>query len=120
RTDHQNVMLASLPLVAVILLINAVKLEKFVIVIRESFRCRVRQCLRYCSSKKWMVFLQALVSGKFCLRFRSNHKLLSNVIYDYQASFSLCQPFCSKLDYLPFLAADSICDGHRYPFVTAL
>src|SRR6266850_4907399 len=95
RPNHQDVMLAGFPLVAVILLVNAMKLKKLVIVIGETLRRTIGECLCNRARKKRMSLLQALVAGQLRRGFRSNHKLLSNVMYDYRATLTRCQPFCN-------------------------
>ena len=61
RPDHHHVVLRDLPLIPVILLIDAVELEKFVILFREMIGSGIGQRLRDRSRQYRIIGLQPLI-----------------------------------------------------------
>src|SRR5437879_167958 len=91
RPDHHYELLSHLPFVPVILLVNAVKLQEFIIIISEAFGGTVSKRLRDGTRQERVILLQAFISGKFNSRFGSNHKLVTNVNHDYRTFHWACQ-----------------------------
>ena len=72
--DHENELLGNLSFVAIILLVNAMKFQKLVIVVREPLEIRISQRLRDGSLQHRAGLFQALVAGRLFRASRFNHK----------------------------------------------
>src|ERR1041385_895180 len=83
-------MLAGFPDVPIILLIDAVKFQEFVVVIRKTRRNFVSERLRNRPAKQGTALFQTFISRKLGC-FGRNHKLSTQVNKDYAPDTSKCQ-----------------------------
>ena len=68
RADHEDELLAHLALVAIVLLVNAVELQKFVIVLRKGIEVRILQRLLNRARKPGAGLFKTLVASEFSCR----------------------------------------------------
>src|SRR2546421_1022705 len=92
RPNHQDVLLDHLPFIPVVLLINPVKLEKFVIVLRKTLGGTVRQRLSNRARKDRIILLETLIAAELWRGILGNHKLISNDSNLFTLLSALCQP----------------------------
>ena len=79
---HENIVLLHLALVPVVLLIDAVKFQKFVVILGEPLNGRVGQRLANGAGKSRAGLFKSFIPNKFCRCSACNHKLLTQVTQD--------------------------------------